>query len=72
MGAQHPASQAGGDEALVFSMSELDPQMAQAGDGALDVLESATRYLLCGGTGNLIECVKFLSDRLLLTGYGYR
>ena len=27
MGAQYPASRAGGDEALVFSMSELGPQM---------------------------------------------
>ena len=28
--------------------------------------------LMCGGAGNLIECLKFLSDRLLLTGHGYR
>src|SRR5580658_8003770 len=26
---------------------------------------------MCGGAGNLIECLKFLSDRLLLTGHGY-
>ena len=56
---------------FISGTGEPDPAMAQAGDAPLDVLESATRYLLCGGTGNLIECVKFLSDRLLLTGYGY-
>ena len=28
--------------------------------------------MTCGGAGNLIECLKFLSDRLLLTGLGYR
>ena len=32
-----------------------------------------TRYLMCGGAGNLIECLKFLSDWLLpppATAYG--
>ncbi len=56
---------------FISGTGELDPRMAQAGDVPLDVLDSVTRYLLCGGTANLIECVKFLSDRLLLTGYGY-
>jgi cobaltochelatase CobN len=58
--------------AVVSGTGELDPQMAQAGDVPLDVLEGITRYLTCGGPGNLIECLKFLSDRLLLTGHGYR
>src|SRR5207237_9677317 len=31
-----------------------------------------TSYLMWGGAGNVIECLKFLSDRLLLTGHGYR
>ncbi len=45
--------------------------MAQAGDVPLDVLQAVSSYLMCGGPGNLIECLKFLSDRLLLTGHGY-
>jgi len=57
---------------FVSGTGELDPAMAQASDVPIDVLEAATRYLLCGGAGNLIECLKFLSDRLLLTGFGYR
>ena len=56
---------------FVSGTGELDPQMAQAGDVPLDVLQSVTSYLMCGGAGNLIECLKFLSDRLLLSGYGY-
>lgn len=57
---------------FVSGTGELDPRMAQAGDAPMDVLQAATSYLMCGGAGNLIECLKFLSDRLLLTGYGYR
>jgi len=57
---------------VVSGTGELDPEMAQASDVPVDVLQAATTYLLCGGTGNLIECLRFLSDRLLLTGHGYR
>ncbi len=57
---------------MVSGTGELDPQMAQAGDAPLDVLQAVTTYLMCGGPGNLIECLRFLSDRLLLTGHGYR
>ena len=56
---------------FVSGTGELDPQMAQAGDVPTDILQAVTNYLMCGGTGNLIECLKFLSDRLLLSGYGY-
>jgi cobaltochelatase CobN len=56
---------------FVSGTGELDPQMAQAGDVPLDILQPVTSYLMCGGRGNLIECLKFLSDRLLLTGHGY-
>jgi len=56
---------------LVSGTGELDSQMAQAGDVPLDILQTVTAYLMCGGAPNLIECLKFLSDRLLLSGYGY-
>lgn len=57
---------------LVSGTGELDPQMAQAGDAPVDVLQTVTSYLMCGGPTNLVECLKYLSDRLLLTGHGYR
>ncbi|HEX3878766.1 MAG TPA: cobaltochelatase subunit CobN [Bryobacteraceae bacterium] len=57
---------------VVSGTGELDPRMAQAGDVPIDVLQAVTSYLMCGGPGNLIECVKFVSDRLLLTGHGYQ
>ena len=56
---------------FISGTGELDSQMAQAGDVPADILQTATAYLMCGGAGNLIECMKFLADRLLLTGYGY-
>jgi len=57
---------------FISGTGEFDPQLAQAGDVPPDILQTVTSYLYCGGPGNLIECLKFLSDRLLLTGYGYR
>ena len=58
--------------ALVSGTGEFDLQLAQSGDVPLEILQSLTSYLQCGGPGNFIECFKFLSDRLLLTGHGYR
>lgn len=57
---------------FISGTGELDPGMAQASDAPLDVLQAVTSFLIYGGSGNLIECLKFVSDRLLLTGYGYR
>jgi cobaltochelatase CobN len=56
---------------FISGTGELDPQMAQAGDVPPDVLQAVTSYLSCGGPGNLVECLKFLSDRMLLSGHGY-
>src|SRR5262249_28969118 len=36
----------------------------------IDVLDAVRLYLMIGGEQTLAECVKFLSDCLLLTGYG--
>ncbi len=57
---------------FVSGTGDLDPQMAHAGDVPLDVLQAVTSYLLCGGAANLVEGFKFVSDRLLLSGHGYR
>jgi cobaltochelatase CobN len=50
---------------------ELNPEFLRAGTVEPDVVASVTTYLERGGVANIAECVKFLSDRLLLTGHGY-
>ncbi len=50
---------------------ELNPEFLRAGTVEPDVVASVTTYLERGGVANVAECVKFLSDRLLLTGHGY-
>ena len=43
---------------------------ARASTVGLDVVEAVRTYLTLGGERNVGECLKFLADRLLLTGYG--
>ena len=57
--------------AIVSGTGELDPQMAAASDVPLEILEPLTAYLFQGGVANVTEGMKFLSDRILLTGHGY-
>ncbi|MCS7024299.1 MAG: cobaltochelatase subunit CobN [Bryobacteraceae bacterium] len=57
--------------AIVSGTGELDPQMVAASDVPFDVLAPLTAYLFQGGINNVAEAMKFLSDRILLTGYGY-
>jgi cobaltochelatase CobN len=56
---------------FVSGTGEMDPGMAQASDVPMDVWQATTTYLMFGGEGNLIECLKFVSDRVLLTAFGY-
>jgi cobaltochelatase CobN len=56
---------------VVSGTGELNPEFLQAGTVERDVVASVTTYLERGGAANVAECLKFLSDRLLLTGYGY-
>jgi len=57
--------------AIVSGTGEMDPQMAAASDVPLEVLQPLTAYLFQGGVANMAEALKFLSDRILMTGYGY-
>jgi len=57
--------------AIVSGTGELDPQMAAASDVPLDILEPLTAYLFQGGVANVAEAMKLLSDRILMTGFGY-
>jgi cobaltochelatase CobN len=56
---------------LVSGTGELSPEFSQTVNVPGDVMETATSYLALGGVNNFAELFRFLSDRLLLTGYGY-
>ena len=56
---------------LVSGSGELTPEFSQTVHVPGDVMETASAYLALGGIQNFAELFRFLSDRLLLTGYGY-
>ena len=56
---------------LVSGTGELSPEFSQTVNVPGDVMETAASYLALGGINNFAELFRFLSDRLLLTGYGY-
>ncbi len=56
---------------LISGTGELSPEFSQTVHVPGDVMETATQYLALGGVNNFVELCHFLSDRLLLTGYGY-
>jgi cobaltochelatase CobN len=55
---------------VISGTGEPRADFAAAGTVGLDVVEAARLYLTIGGERNVGECVKFLTDRLLFTGYG--
>jgi cobaltochelatase CobN len=55
---------------VISGTGEPRADFAAAGTVGLDVVDAAGLFLTVGGERNVAECVKFLSDRLLLTGYG--
>jgi cobaltochelatase CobN len=55
---------------IVSGTGEPRADFARASTVGLDVVEAVRTYMTIGGERNLGECLKFLSDRLLLTGYG--
>lgn len=58
--------------ALVIVSGTGEPRVdfARASSVGLDVVESVRTYLTIGGERNVSECVKFVADRVLLTGFG--
>ena len=55
---------------VLSGTGEPSADFARVSTAGLDVVESARVYLTMGGDQNLGECIRFLADRLLLTGYG--
>ena len=60
------------DVALVIVSGTGEPRadFAKASSVGLDVVEAVRTYLTLGGERNIGECLKFVSDRVLLTGFG--
>ena len=56
---------------LVSGCGENTSEFAQTINTPTDVVETAAQYLGLGGVNNFAEFLRFLSDRLMLTGYGY-
>ncbi|NYF80052.1 cobaltochelatase subunit CobN [Granulicella arctica] len=56
---------------LVSGCGENTSEFSQAINVPGDVIETAAHYLALGGMNNFAELFRFLSDRLMLTGYGY-
>jgi cobaltochelatase CobN len=56
---------------LVSGCGENTSEFAETINVPSDVQETTAGYLALGGVNNLGEMFRFLSDRLMLTGYGY-
>ncbi len=64
------ARERGADLIVVSGTGEPRADFARVSTVGLDVVEAVRTYLTVGGERNVAECVKFLSDRVLLTGLG--
>jgi len=67
---QRHAESSGARLVVISGTGEPRAELARVSSVPLDVLDATTTYFLLGGDRNVIECFKFLSDRLLLTGFG--
>jgi cobaltochelatase CobN len=56
---------------VVSGTGELIPEFLEASNVEPEVVGLVTNYLSLGGTANVAECLKFLSDRLLFSSYGH-
>ena len=61
-----------GTHLLALSGAGLpDPELAAVSTAAPAVLHEATAYLQMGGVANVVHCLRFLADHLLMTGFGH-
>ncbi|MGA2251145.1 cobaltochelatase subunit CobN [Terracidiphilus sp.] len=56
---------------LVSGCGENSSEFSETINVPADVMQTADAYLTLGGVQNFVELFLFLSDRLMLTGYGY-
>ncbi|MBC7452563.1 MAG: cobaltochelatase subunit CobN, partial [Massilia sp.] len=55
----------------ISGTGEPDPELAAVSTVPADVLQQALTYFQAGGSVNLAQLLRYLADRLLLTGFGY-
>ncbi|RXZ32518.1 cobaltochelatase subunit CobN [Oxalobacteraceae bacterium CAVE-383] len=55
----------------VSGAGEPDPELAAVSTVPADVLQQVMAYFQAGGSINLAQLLRYLSDRLLLSGFGY-
>ena len=55
----------------VSGTGEPDPELAAISSVAPEVLQTAMMYFQAGGSVNIAQLVRYLSDHLLFTGFGY-
>jgi cobaltochelatase CobN len=56
---------------LVSGTSDFNPEYAAVSTVPPDVLQETLNYLDAGGQANMVSLLQFLSDRLLMTGFGF-
>ncbi|TYQ20283.1 UNVERIFIED_ORG: cobaltochelatase CobN subunit [Zoogloea ramigera] len=56
---------------VVSGTGEPDPELAAVSTVRSDVLDMTLQYFRAGGSANLAHLLRFLSDHLLLTGFGF-
>jgi cobaltochelatase CobN len=56
---------------LISGCGENTPEFSETIHVPADVMQTAAEYLAFGGVNNLAELLRFLSDRLMMTGLGY-
>lgn len=55
---------------IVSGTGEPRADFAQASTVGFDLVDAVRTYLTIGGERNLAECMKYVADRVLLTGFG--
>ena len=64
--------QSNGQHLIVISgTGEPDPELAAASTVSVDVLHQVLTYFQAGGSINMAQLLRYLSDHFLLTGLGY-
>ena len=65
-------AQCHGQHLIVISgVGEPDPELAAAASVSVDVLHQTLTYFQAGGSINMAQLLRYLSDHFLLTGLGY-
>lgn len=56
---------------VVSGTGEPDPELAAVSTVSADALQMTLKYFQAGGSANLAQLLRYLSDHLLLTGFGF-